>query len=66
MSKSRALVCLLCIAAFSIVSYAVTADRVTGPLSGGPTVALRGNVHRKALPEFDAGAVDPAMELVGS
>ncbi len=64
MSKSRALVCLLCIAVgFSVVSQAVTADRVTGPLSGGATVALKGNVHRKALPEFDAGAVDPAMKL---
>src|SRR5215469_1792095 len=64
MSKSRALVCLLCIViGFCGVGQAGTADRVTVPLSGGPTVALRGNVHRKALPEFDAGAVDPAMKL---
>ena len=63
MSMIRALVCLLCIAAFCAASFAVTADRVTGPLGGGPTVALKGNVHRQALPEYDAGPVDPAMRL---
>lgn len=64
MSKSRGLACLLfMVVGFSIVSYAVTADRVTRPLSGGPTVALTGNVHRKALPEYDAGPADPAMRF---
>lgn len=63
MSKSKALVCLLYIAAFCTASFAVTADRVTGPLGGGPTVALKGNVHRQALPEYDAGPADPAMRL---
>ena len=59
MSKSRALVCLVFVAvAFTIVSYAVTADRVTGPLSGGPTVALKGNVHTLARPENDLGRAD--------
>jgi subtilase family serine protease len=59
MSKSRALVCLLCIAVgFSVISQAVTADQVTGPLSGGPTVALRGNVHGFARVENDLGRAD--------
>jgi|SRR5579872_189104 len=64
MLKSRALVCLLfLVGGFSISSRAVTADRVTRPLSGGPRVTLKGNVHRNALPEYDAGPVDPAMRL---
>src|SRR5215471_13002278 len=59
MSKSRALVCLLCIAVgFSVISQAVTADRVTGPLSGGPTVVLRGNVHGLARIENDLGRAE--------
>ncbi|MGC2473467.1 MAG: protease pro-enzyme activation domain-containing protein [Candidatus Sulfotelmatobacter sp.] len=66
MSKSRALVCLLfLVGGISISSHAVTADRITHPLSAGPTIALKGNVHRNALPEYDAGPVDPAM-LFGS
>src|SRR5579872_6894440 len=64
MLKSRALVCLLfLVGGFSISSRAVTADRVTRPLSGGPRVTLKGNVHRNALPEYDAGPIDPAMRL---
>ena len=64
MSKSRALVCLLfLVGGISISSHAVTADRITHPLSAGPTIALKGNVHRNALPEYDAGPVDPAMRL---
>ena len=63
MSKSTALVCLLCIAAFCTASFAVPADRITGPLGGGPTVALKGNVHRQALPEYDAGPADPALRF---
>lgn len=66
MSKSRALVCLLCIAVgFCVVSAAVTADRVTGPLSGGPTVALKGNVHRLARPENDLGRADSNRVVQG-
>jgi subtilase family serine protease len=65
MSKSRALVCLLCIAAFSIGSFAVTADRVTVPLSGGPTVALKGNVHGLARPENDLGRADSSRLVQG-
>src|SRR5215467_15164890 len=64
MSKSRALVCLLCIAGgFSVISQAVTADRITGPLSGGPTVALRGNVHRLARSQNDLGRADSSRPI---
>ncbi len=62
--KSRGIVCLLSIAfGLSSLSYGATsADRIQGALAG-PTVALAGNVHRLALPQFDQGAVDPALQL---
>jgi len=56
MLKSRALVCLLCIpVGLSVVTYAVTADRVAGSLNEGPTIALRGNVHGMARVENNLG-----------
>jgi subtilase family serine protease len=48
---------------FSSLSFGVTPDRVKGALANGQTVKLTGNVHRKALPEFDQGPVDPALRL---
>ncbi|HEY3971412.1 MAG TPA: S53 family peptidase [Candidatus Sulfotelmatobacter sp.] len=48
---------------FSSLSYAETPDRISGALAGGRTVALTGNVHRKALPQFDQGPADPALKL---
>lgn len=56
MSKGRVLVCLLFAAVvFSGISFAVTPDRITGDLARGPKLALRGNVHGLARPEFDLG-----------
>jgi len=61
--KSRGMVCLLSMAfGLSSLSYGATADRIQGALAG-PTVPLAGNVHRLALPQFDQGGVDPAMQL---
>src|SRR5437588_629622 len=54
---------LLIAGLFSSLSYAVTPDRIRGTLNSGETVALRGHVHHKALPQFDQGLVDPAMRL---
>jgi hypothetical protein len=63
MSKSRAFVCLLLTAiVFSSLGYATTADRISN-ISSGPAVALRGNVHHKALPQNDLGRVNPGMRL---
>ncbi len=45
------------------MSYATTPDRINRALTSGETVTLRGNVHRKALPQYDQGPVDPAMRL---
>jgi subtilase family serine protease len=53
----------LLLSCFSTLSYAAVPDRITGALTSGETVTLRGNVHHKALPQFDQGPVDPAMRL---
>lgn len=54
----------LLIAVFSSsLGYAAVADRITGPLTSGQSVPLAGNVHHKALPQYDQGPVDPAMRL---
>ena len=47
----------------SSLSYAVVPDRISGTLTVGPAVTLKGNVHRKALPKFDQGPADPALRL---
>src|SRR5215467_1138664 len=65
MSKSSlALVCALVSAVFlSSSSFAVTPDRIAGALTSGPTVALRGNVHHKALSKYDQGPADPSLRF---
>jgi len=47
----------------SSLSYAAAPDRISGALTSGQTVPLRGNVHHLAQPQFDQGPVDPAMHL---
>lgn len=43
--------------------YAAASDRISGALTSGQTVVLRGNIRHQAKPQFDQGAVDPAMHL---
>jgi uncharacterized protein (TIGR03437 family) len=38
-------------------------DRIAGGIDTGRMVALKGNVHTYARPQFDEGPVDPAMKL---
>ena len=66
MVKSRALVCLAAIGViFSGFSYAASAaaDRVTGDLSSGAKIQIRGNVHGLARSEFDLGRADSSRML---
>jgi subtilase family serine protease len=42
----------------STLCYAVVPDRINGPLSGGPKIALKGNVHGLAKAENDLGRAD--------
>jgi subtilase family serine protease len=60
---SRLSVPLVICAIFSTTSFAATTDRIAGALNSGQTVTLRGNVQRKALPEYDQGPVDPAHKM---
>ena len=54
---------ILLAALSSTLSLAAAPDRISGTLTSGPTVALRGNVHRSALPQFDQGPANPALKL---
>ena len=66
MSKSRVLVCLLlAIMTVTGIGHAAVADRIAGDLANGPKVALRGNVHGFARPEFDLGRADGSRPLQG-
>jgi uncharacterized protein (TIGR03437 family) len=38
-------------------------DRIAGRIDASRTIALKGNVHPNAQPQFDRGAADPAMAL---
>jgi len=64
MRFAKSILSTLLLAGFlSTVSYAAVPDRITGALASGETVKLTGNVHHKALPQYDQGPVDPAMRL---
>ncbi len=54
---------LLIASLVSSLSFAAVSDRISGGLTGGQTVALKANVRRQALPQYDQGPVDPAMKL---
>lgn len=63
--SSRARLCLMCIVLLSTFSYAVTPDRIQGPLTGGPKIALKGSVHGLAKPENDLGRADGSRSMEG-
>jgi hypothetical protein len=54
---------LLFASVLSSLGYCATPDRITGALNNGQTVALVGSVHRQALPQFDQGPADPALQF---
>jgi subtilase family serine protease len=47
----------------STLCLAAQPDRILSPLTGGQMVALKGQVHPKAQPQYDKGAVDPSFPL---
>ena len=66
MSKSRAVLFgLLAAVAVSSHSYATTPDRVVGDLATSQKIALHGNVHGLARPEFDLGRADGSRAIEG-
>jgi subtilase family serine protease len=54
---------LLLASSLSTLTYAVTPDRISGAINGGPTVTLKGSIHRKALPKYDQGPADRSLRL---
>jgi subtilase family serine protease len=69
-SRKLSLALLIASLSFSLLpsvlsglSFAASTDRISGALTGGQTIALRGNVRHQALPQYDLGPVDPAMKL---
>jgi uncharacterized protein (TIGR03437 family) len=42
---------------------AIAADRIVDRVDAGRTVTVKGQTHPLAQPQFDQGAVDPAMEI---
>jgi len=59
-------VSVLCAAVvLSSFSFAAVVDRIQGPISGGPKVALRGDVHGHAKPENDLGRADGSRPMQG-
>src|SRR5689334_21038061 len=56
---------ILAFALLSIPSAVLLAqqNRIAGPVDRVRTVRLKGNVHPNARPEFDAGALDPSIQL---
>jgi subtilase family serine protease len=49
--------------AFTSATWATQSDRITTAIDSSQTVVIQGTVYGKALPQFDRGAVDPAMKL---
>ena len=47
----------------SSLCFAAQPDRITGPIDSSRMVELARSLHPKALPQFDQGPVDPAMQL---
>jgi hypothetical protein len=52
---------LLLLLLSSSLCLAAQADRIPGPIDSSQMVALSGNVHRKALPQYDRGPVQSAL-----
>jgi subtilase family serine protease len=50
---------------FSSVSYATTPDRISGEIDSNQSVALKGNLHALAQPQFDLGRADASKLIQG-
>jgi subtilase family serine protease len=59
----RSFTALLIALAVSIPSFSATPDRITGALNSREPVALRGAIPRRALPQYDQGPADPALNF---
>lgn len=66
MSKSRILVCLLCMAfVLTSLCYGATPDRIAGDLNSGQKVQINGNMPGFVRPENDLGRADGTRVIEG-
>jgi uncharacterized protein (TIGR03437 family) len=54
---------LISVGAFLPSTLLAQPDRIGGSIDARRLVELRGNIHPLAKPQFDAGAVDPSLQL---
>jgi hypothetical protein len=47
----------------STVCFAVTPDRIPGPIDSSQMITLPGSVYPKARPQYDQGPVEPSLRL---
>src|SRR6266851_3780485 len=47
----------------STLSFAAQSDRIAGTIDSGQMVTLPGNIHRKALPQYDQGRVPSSFQM---
>ncbi|MGB7602479.1 MAG: S53 family peptidase, partial [Candidatus Sulfotelmatobacter sp.] len=47
----------------SSLCFAAQPDRITGPIDSSQMVALKGNVHRLAQPQYDQGLVEDSLQF---
>ena len=46
-----------------ILCFAAQADRISGPIDPNQKIALAGNIHPLAKPEYDQGPVEPTLQF---
>jgi Pro-kumamolisin, activation domain/Bacterial Ig-like domain (group 3) len=54
---------LVCLLAIPIIGLSSQERRIIGPIDGNRAVALKGNIHPKALASNDRGALDPLTRI---
>ncbi len=64
MRTFRSLLCLIAASALlTAICLAEAPDRITGAIDSGQMVPLRGQIHRRAKPQYDVGRVESSFLL---
>jgi len=48
---------------FTSLSFAAQPDRIAGPIDSSQMIALKGNVHHMAQPQYDQGPVEDSLQF---
>src|SRR5580658_2431799 len=60
---TSSLTLILCVVILSTLTFAVAADRISGPIVSAEVVRLSAGVPMQARPQHDRGPVDPSLKL---